>query len=146
MDEHLVTGLPALEPYARLFHRYYAIASPSATRRLLLGLLEAPPSWAPDALDAIVQLLELLRAAEDYASRMRVLVDMILLPDWVFESAAQELRVMEQDATPHHPRIYLSDAQTSMSFKTMDDDQVLLYAVDVAKFNTMVRLQHLKLP
>ncbi|XP_023761808.2 protein GIGANTEA isoform X2 [Lactuca sativa] len=115
MDEHLVTGLPALEPYARLFHRYYAIASPSATRRLLLGLLEAPPSWAPDALDAIVQLLELLRAAEDYASRMRVLVDMILLPDWVFESAAQELRVMEQDATPHHPRIYLSDAQADIN-------------------------------
>ncbi|KAI8013851.1 Protein GIGANTEA [Camellia lanceoleosa] len=72
MDEHLVAGLPALEPYARLFHRYYAIASPSATQRLLLGLLEAPPSWAPDALDAAVQLVELLRAAEDHASGMRV--------------------------------------------------------------------------
>lgn len=52
--------------------RYYAIASPSATQRLLLGLLEAPPSWAPDALDAAVQLVELLRAAEDYASGLRV--------------------------------------------------------------------------
>ncbi|RVW37436.1 Protein GIGANTEA [Vitis vinifera] len=72
LDEHLVAGLPALEPYARLFHRYYAIATPSATQRLLLGLLEAPPSWAPDALDAAVQLVELLRAAEDYASGMRV--------------------------------------------------------------------------
>ncbi|XP_075511707.1 protein GIGANTEA-like isoform X2 [Primulina tabacum] len=72
MDEHLVAGLPALEPYARLFHRYYAIATPSATQRLLLGLLEAPPSWAPDALDAAVQLVELLRAAEDYASGMRL--------------------------------------------------------------------------
>nr|GMD94111.1 protein GIGANTEA-like [Ipomoea batatas] len=72
MDEHLVVGLPALEPYARLFHRYYAIASPSATQRLLLGLLEAPPSWAPDALDAAVQLVELLRAAEDYASGLRL--------------------------------------------------------------------------
>ncbi|CAH1446869.1 unnamed protein product [Lactuca virosa] len=72
MDEHLVEGLTALEPYARLFHRYYAIASPSATQRLLLGLLEAPPSWAPDALDAVVQLVELLRAAEDYASGMRL--------------------------------------------------------------------------
>ncbi|GAB4845182.1 hypothetical protein Ancab_038588 [Ancistrocladus abbreviatus] len=71
-DEHLVAGLPALEPYARLFHRYYAIATPSATQRLLLGLLEAPPSWAPDALDAAVQLVELLRAAEDYASGMRL--------------------------------------------------------------------------
>ncbi|XP_059631530.1 protein GIGANTEA-like isoform X2 [Cornus florida] len=72
MDEHLVAGLPALEPYARLFHRYYAIASPGATQRLLVGLLEAPPSWAPDALDAAVQLVELLRAAEDYASGMRL--------------------------------------------------------------------------
>lgn len=116
LDEHLVAGLPALEPYARLFHRlisdpyilfcsqrkkrkgkeseaigvclefllnipnifvlscvrYYAIATPSATQRLLLGLLEAPPSWAPDALDAAVQLVELLRAAEDYVSGIRV--------------------------------------------------------------------------
>ncbi|XP_068647423.1 protein GIGANTEA-like isoform X2 [Aristolochia californica] len=72
LDEHLVAGLPALEPYARLFHRYYAIATPSATQRLLLGLLEAPPSWAPDALDAAVQLVELLRAAEDYATGMRL--------------------------------------------------------------------------
>ncbi|XP_077245767.1 protein GIGANTEA-like isoform X2 [Tasmannia lanceolata] len=72
LDEHLVAGLPALEPYARLFHRYYASATPSATQRLLLGLLEAPPSWAPDALDAAVQLVELLRAAEDYASGMRL--------------------------------------------------------------------------
>ncbi|CAI9267209.1 unnamed protein product [Lactuca saligna] len=44
-------------------------------------------------------------------SEYGVLVDMIRLPDWVFESAAQEMRVMEQDATPHHPGIYLSDAQ-----------------------------------
>jgi len=58
--------------------RYYAIATPSATQRLLLGLLEAPPSWAPDALDAAVQLVELLRAAEDYASGMRVCRNMIL--------------------------------------------------------------------
>ncbi|CAN1235208.1 Protein GIGANTEA [Linum perenne] len=72
LDEHLVAGLPALEPYARLFHRYYAIATPSATQRLLLGLLEAPPSWAPDALDAAVQLVELLRAAEDYANGIRL--------------------------------------------------------------------------
>ncbi|KAK4742202.1 hypothetical protein SAY87_000203 [Trapa incisa] len=72
LDEHLVAGLPALEPYARLFHRYYAIATPSATQRLLVGLLEAPPSWAPDALDAAVQLVELLRAAEEYASGMRL--------------------------------------------------------------------------
>lgn len=72
LDEHLVAGLPALEPFSRLFHRYYSIATPSATQRLLLGLLEAPPSWAPDALDAAVQLVELLRAAEDYATGMRL--------------------------------------------------------------------------
>ncbi|XP_031474074.1 protein GIGANTEA-like isoform X2 [Nymphaea colorata] len=72
LDEHLIAGLPALEPYARLFHRYYAIATPSATQHLLLGLLEAPPSWSPDALDAAVQLVELLRAAEDHATGMRL--------------------------------------------------------------------------
>lgn len=72
MDEHLVAGLPPLEPYARLFHRYYAIATPGATQRLLLGLLEAPSSWAPDALDAAVQLVVLLRAAEDYNSLMQL--------------------------------------------------------------------------
>ncbi|CAH1449156.1 unnamed protein product [Lactuca virosa] len=79
MDEHFVAGLIALEPYSRLFHRYYAIGSPSATQRLLLGLLEAPPSWAPDAFDAVVQLVELLRAAEDYASGMRILSQPALL-------------------------------------------------------------------
>ncbi|KAF6163238.1 hypothetical protein GIB67_025102, partial [Kingdonia uniflora] len=72
LDEHLVAGLPALEPYARLFHRYYVIATPSITQKLLLGLLEAPPSWASDALDAAVQLVELLRAAKEYASGMRL--------------------------------------------------------------------------
>ncbi|KAI3737308.1 hypothetical protein L2E82_27305 [Cichorium intybus] len=44
-------------------------------------------------------------------SEYGVLVDMIRLPDWVFESAAQEMRIMEQDATPHHPGLYLSEAQ-----------------------------------
>ncbi|GKA34372.1 protein GIGANTEA [Tanacetum coccineum] len=37
--------------------RYYVIPSPSATQRLLLGLLEAPPSWTPDAIDVVVQFL-----------------------------------------------------------------------------------------
>ncbi|KAH9331277.1 hypothetical protein KI387_003385, partial [Taxus chinensis] len=72
LDEHLIAGLPPLEPFANLFHRYYAIAAPSSTQRLLLGLLEAPPSWAPDALDAAVQLVGLLRHAEDYASTVRL--------------------------------------------------------------------------
>ncbi|XP_019413816.1 PREDICTED: protein GIGANTEA-like isoform X3 [Lupinus angustifolius] len=72
LDEELVAGLPALEPYARLFHRYYALATPSATQKLLLGLLEAPPSWAPDALDAAVKLVELLQAAEYYDSGIRL--------------------------------------------------------------------------
>ncbi|KAI3684527.1 hypothetical protein L6452_33751 [Arctium lappa] len=44
-------------------------------------------------------------------SEYGVLVDMIRLPDWVFETAAQEMRAMEQDTTPHHPGLYLSSAQ-----------------------------------
>ncbi|GJR84049.1 GIGANTEA-like protein, partial [Tanacetum coccineum] len=36
---------------------YYVIPSPSGTQRLLLGLLEAPPSWTPDAIDVVVQFL-----------------------------------------------------------------------------------------
>nr|XP_043635644.1 E3 ubiquitin-protein ligase SIS3-like isoform X1 [Erigeron canadensis] len=44
-------------------------------------------------------------------SEYGVLVDMIRLPDWVFESAAQEMRAMEHDATPHHPGLYLSENQ-----------------------------------
>ncbi|KAL1561502.1 protein GIGANTEA-like isoform X2 [Salvia divinorum] len=67
-DEHPITDLPVLEPYARLFHRYYTSSSPSVTQRLLLELLEAPPSWAPYALEAAVQLVELLRAADHQAS------------------------------------------------------------------------------
>ncbi|XP_057776065.1 protein GIGANTEA-like isoform X2 [Salvia miltiorrhiza] len=71
-EEHPVAGLPPLEPYTRLFHRYYANSSPSMCQRLLLGLLEAPPSWAPYALEAAVQLVELLRAADSYASGMKL--------------------------------------------------------------------------
>ncbi|GJZ05926.1 E3 ubiquitin protein ligase SIS3-like protein [Tanacetum coccineum] len=44
-------------------------------------------------------------------SEYEVLVDMIRLPDWVFENAAQEMRNMEHDATPHHPGLYLSENQ-----------------------------------
>ncbi|MFS7951345.1 putative transcription factor C2H2 family [Helianthus anomalus] len=44
-------------------------------------------------------------------SEYRVLVDMIRLPDRVFESAAQEMRVMEHDTIPHHPGLYLSENQ-----------------------------------
>ncbi|KAI3802501.1 hypothetical protein L1987_30634 [Smallanthus sonchifolius] len=44
-------------------------------------------------------------------SEYGVLVDMIRLPDQVFESAAQEMRVMEHDAIPHHPGLYLSENQ-----------------------------------
>lgn len=72
--------------------RYYAIASPSATQRLLLGLLEAPPSWAPDALDAAVQLVELLRAAEDYATGMRVCSTSLLSLNLIFKQLFQKSR------------------------------------------------------
>ncbi|XP_071733338.1 E3 ubiquitin-protein ligase SIS3-like [Rutidosis leptorrhynchoides] len=44
-------------------------------------------------------------------SEYGVLVDMIRLPDWVFESAAQEMRMMEHGANPHHPGLYLSENQ-----------------------------------
>ncbi|KVH98203.1 Zinc finger, RING/FYVE/PHD-type [Cynara cardunculus var. scolymus] len=47
----------------------------------------------------------------EYGVTSTVLVDMIRLPDWVFETAAQEMRAMEQDTTPHHPGLYLSSAQ-----------------------------------
>ncbi|KAG6419948.1 hypothetical protein SASPL_116462 [Salvia splendens] len=67
-DEHPIADLPALEPYACLFHQYYTSSSPSVTQRLLMELLEAPPSWAPCALEAAVQLVELLRAADHQAS------------------------------------------------------------------------------
>lgn len=58
--------------YHYLSFSYYANASPSVAQKLLLGLLEAPPSWAPYALEAAVQLVELLRAADDGASGMKV--------------------------------------------------------------------------
>ncbi|KAL8232239.1 hypothetical protein R6Q57_002017 [Mikania cordata] len=44
-------------------------------------------------------------------SEYGVLVDMIRLPDRIFESAGQEMRVMEHDAIPHHPGLYLSENQ-----------------------------------
>nr|GEW91294.1 E3 ubiquitin-protein ligase SIS3-like [Tanacetum cinerariifolium] len=45
-------------------------------------------------------------------SEYGVLVDMIRLPDWVFENAAQEMRNMEHDATALHPGLYLSENQS----------------------------------
>ncbi|KAG6542250.1 hypothetical protein Mapa_016378 [Marchantia paleacea] len=68
----LVSGIPFLEPYAHLFHRYYAVATPGATQRLLFGLLEAPPTWAPDALVVALALVELLRAADNYTSSVQL--------------------------------------------------------------------------
>lgn len=53
-------------------YRYYAVATPGATQRLLFGLLEAPPTWAPDALVVAVALVELLRAADNYTSSVQV--------------------------------------------------------------------------
>jgi len=114
LDEHLVAGLPPLEPYARLFHRYYAIATPSATQRLLLGLLEAPPSWAPDALDAAVQLVELLRAAEDYASTMR------LPKNWL------HLHFLRAIGTALSMRVGIAaDAAAALLFRTLSQPALL---------------------
>eukprot|EP00252_Welwitschia_mirabilis_P005526 TRINITY_DN1599_c0_g1_i14.p1 TRINITY_DN1599_c0_g1~~TRINITY_DN1599_c0_g1_i14.p1 ORF type:complete len:973 (+),score=195.39 TRINITY_DN1599_c0_g1_i14:514-3432(+) len=146
LDEHLVAGLPPLEPYARLFHRYYAIASPSATQRLLLGLLEAPPSWAPDALDAAVQLVELLRAAEDYATSMR------LPKNWIHlhflraigtaltmrasiaadAAAALLFRILSQPELlfppPRHAQCFDSQQKMHKTFTSQSSDERIEYA------------------
>ncbi|KAL3700067.1 hypothetical protein R1sor_018089 [Riccia sorocarpa] len=68
----VISGLPLLEPYARLFHRYYAVATPGATQRLLFGLLEAPPAWVPYALVVAVALVQLLRAADGYTPSVQL--------------------------------------------------------------------------
>lgn len=44
---------------------------------------------------------------------LQVLVDMIRVPDWAFEAAGQETRVMGQDAAAYHPGLYLTPAQAS---------------------------------
>ncbi|KAK4750718.1 hypothetical protein SAY87_004200 [Trapa incisa] len=42
---------------------------------------------------------------------MQVLVDMIWVPEWAFEAAGQEMRVMGQDAAIYHPGFYLTPTQ-----------------------------------
>ncbi|KAF6175861.1 hypothetical protein GIB67_003349 [Kingdonia uniflora] len=44
-------------------------------------------------------------------SEYGILVDMIRVPDWAFEAAGHELRVMGQDATVYHPGLYLTTTQ-----------------------------------
>lgn len=45
-------------------------------------------------------------------SEYGVLVDMVRVPDWAFETAAgQEMRGMAQDATSYHPGLYLTEPQ-----------------------------------
>ncbi|KAF5206915.1 E3 ubiquitin-protein ligase sis3 [Thalictrum thalictroides] len=44
-------------------------------------------------------------------SEYGVLVDMVRVPDWAFEAAGQEMRVMGQDAAVYHPGLYLTTAQ-----------------------------------
>ncbi|CAN0890273.1 E3 ubiquitin-protein ligase SIS3 [Linum grandiflorum] len=44
-------------------------------------------------------------------SEYGVLVDMILVPDWAFEAAGQEMRVMGQDTNAYHPGLYLTPTQ-----------------------------------
>ncbi|KAE8663967.1 Anaphase-promoting complex subunit 1 [Hibiscus syriacus] len=103
LDEHPVAGLPALEPYARLFHRYYYIAIPRATQRLLLGLLEAPPWWATDAIDATVQFLELLQAAEDYTTGIRLPRNWMLLHFLRAIGTAMSIRAVDGVEVQHDP-------------------------------------------
>ncbi|CAM6083592.1 unnamed protein product [Calypogeia fissa] len=71
-EQMVVLSLPPLEPYGRLFHRYYVIATPGATERLLLGLLEAPPVGAPHGLLVAVELLEILRVADESSSSYKL--------------------------------------------------------------------------
>lgn len=53
-----------------------------------------------------------LRAQGIPISESRVLVDMVRVPDWAFETAAgQEMRGMAQDAASYHPGLYLSEPQ-----------------------------------
>ncbi|KAI9174677.1 hypothetical protein LWI28_021090 [Acer negundo] len=54
----------------------------------------------------------LLRAQQGIpVSEYGVLVDMVRVPDWAFEAAGQEMRVIGQDATSYHPGLYLTTAQ-----------------------------------
>lgn len=39
---------------------------------------------------------------------------MIRVPDWAFEAAGQETRVMGQDTAAYHPGLYLTPAQVSL--------------------------------
>ncbi|XP_058194581.1 E3 ubiquitin-protein ligase SIS3 [Rhododendron vialii] len=55
----------------------------------------------------------LLRAQQGIPiSEYGVLVDMVRVPDWAFEAAGQELRVMGQEAAAYQFGIYLTPAQT----------------------------------
>lgn len=47
-----------------------------------------------------------------YFFPFQVLVDMIRVPDWAFEAAGQEMRVMGQE-TAYHPGLYLTATQVS---------------------------------
>lgn len=54
----------------------------------------------------------LLRAQQGIpVSEYGVLVDMIRVPEWAFEAAGQEMRVIGQDAAAYHPGLYLTAAQ-----------------------------------
>ena len=45
----------------------------------------------------------------------QVLVDMIRVPDWAFETAAgQEMRGMGQDTASYHPGLYLTEPQVQL--------------------------------
>lgn len=54
----------------------------------------------------------------------QVLVDMIRVPDWAFETAGQETRGMGQDAAAYHPGLYLTPAQVNNLIFKCDYDSV----------------------
>lgn len=46
----------------------------------------------------------------------QVLVDMVRVPDWAFETAAgQEMRGMAQDTASYHPGLYLTETQVHLT-------------------------------
>ena len=53
----------------------------------------------------------------DFLFMVKVLVDMIRVPNWAFEVAGQELRAMGQD-TAYHPGLYLTDTQVKSTLKS----------------------------
>lgn len=62
-----------------------------------------------------------------FLSLLKVLVDMIRVPDWAFEAAGQEARGMGQEAA-YQPGLYLTTAQVNPPYTifSFESDDILL--------------------